>query len=257
MQTSLSLREFWKVLLLRPEAFEAVRRSETGLWISLRLFVAAGLIASIGVVYGELRDLGGGSFSDHLASTAAAIDDTAAGWPGRWMPATAGALATAADRLAGAAAAIASVEPPLGPSASQALRAIGAWVSRPFAALATWLAAFLPLMLAARLIGGRGSLRQQTSLLLLGFLPQALTLLSSFALPPGTSGAGAAAVLHLVAALWSLVIVVAALAAANGFSVGQATKVLVATIAAVAIAGALAAVLVERFAGPLLSLLLP
>jgi hypothetical protein len=105
-------------------------------------------------------------------------------------------------------------------------------------------------------MGGRGSLHQQVSLPLLAFLPQALTLLTSFALGQGSAAARLAMILRLVAAAWSLVILVCALPAANGFGRGQAAKVLLVTATAVLAVAALAALLVEPLAGPVLSLLL-
>jgi hypothetical protein len=105
-------------------------------------------------------------------------------------------------------------------------------------------------------MGGRGSLRQQGSLPLLAFLPQALTLLSSFALGQGSAVAGLAMILRLVAAVWSLVILVCVLATANGFGRGQAAKVLLVTATAALAVAALAALLVDPLGGPVLSRLL-
>jgi hypothetical protein len=103
-------------------------------------------------------------------------------------------------------------------------------------------------------MGGRGSLRQQVSLLLLGFLPQALVLLSSFDLEPGSSAAAVAMALRMGAGIWSLAILFAALAAANGFGRGQAAKVLLVTaVVLVGLAG-LVGLFVDRLAGPVLSL---
>jgi hypothetical protein len=162
----------------------------------------------------------------------------------------------AADRLQGASEAIVSVQPPLGQNASQALRAIGAWASQPIIALTSWMTLLLPVLLVARLMGGRGSLRRQVSLVLLAFLPQALLFLSSFDLEPGGAADTVAAALRVGAALWSLVLLVAALAIANGFGRGQAIKVLLATVAILLLVTALLALLLDRLAGPMLSLLL-
>jgi hypothetical protein len=256
MDASPSVGEFWKVLLLRTDAFESVRRSKAGLWLSLRLFVVAGLIASIGLLSSGLTDAGRSTFSDRLSTAAAALEHAAAGWPQQWTPNLAAAMSAAADRLQGAAAAIVSVQPPLGSGASQSLRAIGAWVGQPFLSLATWVAAMLPVLVAARLMGGRGSLRQQVSLILLAFLPQALVFLSSFDLEPGSTAAAAAAALRIGAGVWSLAILLTALAVANGFSRGQSAKVVLVTAVVLAAIAALLGLLGDRLAGPLLSLLL-
>jgi len=256
MDAPLSLGEFWKILLLRTETFEAVRRSQVSLWFSLRLFILAGLIASIGVLTSGLAEAGRTTFSDGLSTAAVSLEGTAAGWPSRFTPRLAAAIGAAADRLQAAAAAIESVQPPLGSSASQSLRAIGVWASQPFLQLAAWMAAILPVLLVARLMGGRGSLREQISLILLAFLPQALVLLSSFGPEPGSATASVAMALRVTAGVWSLAILLTGLAVASGFERGQAAKVLLVTVLAVAVVSGLLGLIVDRLAGPLLSLLL-
>jgi hypothetical protein len=86
--------------------------------------------------------------------------------------------------------------------------------------------------------------------MLLAFMPQALLFLSSFDLEAGSAAAGVATALRVGAALWSLVLLVAALAIANGFGRGQAVKVLLATAAILLGGSALIALLVDRLAGP-------
>jgi hypothetical protein len=256
MDASPSIADFWKILLLRTEAFDSVGRSKTGLWLSLRLFFLAGLIGSMGMLADGLAEAGQATFSDQLSTAAASMATAASGWPQRLTPQLAATMTTVAGRLQGAAETIASVQPPLGSGASQALRAVGAWVSQPILALTTWMTVLLPVLLAARWMGGRGSLRRQVSLVLLAFLPQALVFLSSFDVEPGTAAAAAATALRLGAALWSLILLVTALAVANEFGRGQAVKVIVVT-AVVLVAGAgLVGVLFDRLAGPVLSLLL-
>jgi hypothetical protein len=256
MDASPSIGDFWKVLLLRTETMNEIGQSKTGVWLSLRLFFLAGLIASIGLLAGGLAEAGQVTFSDQLSIAASSLATTASVLPQRWTPRLASAMNAAADRLQGASEAIVSVQPPLGQNASQSLRAIGAWASRPILALTSWMTVLLPVLLVARLMGGRGSLRRQVSLILLAFMPQALLFLSSFDLEPETAAATVATVLRVGAALWSLVLLVAALAIANGFGRGQAVKVLLATAAILLGGSALIALLVDRLAGPVLSLLL-
>jgi hypothetical protein len=253
MDASPSLGSFWKVFLLKTEFFDSIGRSKTGLWLCLRLFVLAGLVASIGLVANGLAEAGQVTFSEQL-STAASSLTVASGTLQQWTPQLAAAMTTLADRMQAAAAAIASVQPPLGTQPSAALRAIGAWASQPFLALAAWMSALLPVLLAARLMGGRGSLRLQVSLALLAFLPQALAFPLSFDLDPDTT-AGVALALRAIAGAWGLAILIVALSAANGFSRGQAAKVLLVTAVVLAALTGLTGWLLDRLAGPLLSLL--
>ena len=256
MNASLSIRDFWKFMILRPEAFDSLRGSPGSMWLSLRLFVLAGLIGSIGVLASGWAEAGQSSASDRLSAAASSVESAAGAWPSRFTPRLADAMTAIAARLEGAAAAIRSVEPPLGLQNSRALRALGTWLSQPFLSLTAWLTAVLPLLVGARLAGGRGSLRQQVSLILLAFLPQALVFPASFSLEPGSASAMALTAVRLGACLWSLVILVTALGIANGFTLGKAVTMLVTTaLALIAVAGLLT-LLADRLAGPLLSLLL-
>jgi hypothetical protein len=255
MDASPSIGDFWKVLLLRTETMNEIGQSKTGVWLSLRLFFLAGLIASIGLLAGGLAEAGQVTFSDQLSIAASSLATTASVLPQRWTPRLASAMNAAADRLQGASEAIVSVQPPLGQNASQSLRAIGAWASRPILALTSWMTVLLPVLLVARLMGGRGSLRRQVSLVLLAFMPQALLFPSSFDLEPGTAAATVATVPAPVPRQ-EPVLLVAALAIANGFGRGQAVKVLLATATILLGGSALIALLVDRLAGPVLSLLL-
>lgn len=256
MDASPSLGDFWKILLLRPATIESVGQSKTGVWLSLRLFFLAGLIGSIGVLAGGLAEAGQATFADRLSAAASSLTAAASGWPQQWTPRLAAAAEATAGRLQAASDAIVAVQPPLGSGPSQALRAVGAWVSQPLLALTTWMTMMLPILLVARLLGGRGSLRRQVSLMLLAFLPQALVFLSSFQLEPGGTATTLATVLRGIAVVWSLVILLVTLAAANGFERAQAAKVLLVTVVAVAAIAGLVGLLAERLAGPLLSLLL-
>ncbi|HMK09121.1 MAG TPA: hypothetical protein VK449_08850, partial [Anaerolineales bacterium] len=174
MESVPSIGDFWKILLLRDDALMTIRRSRGGFSLSLRLFLLAGLIASIGVLAGGLAQAGRTTTSDRLQAAAASVTQAASGPWMKYLPRLSAGLVALSDRLNGAATAVESVQPPLGSRTSQAIRAFGAWASQPFLSLAAWLAGILPFVLAARLLGGQGTLRQQVSLLLLAFLPQAL-----------------------------------------------------------------------------------
>lgn len=256
MNASISPSEFWKFLLLRKEAFESVRDSSGALWLSLRLFFVAGLIGSIGVLTTGWAEVQTTTLADRLTDAAASLDETASKPLLGWTPRLASALTAVADVLESGASAIRSVQPPLGVPASQALRAVGAWLSQPLLALTAWMTALLPLMLVARLMGGRGSLRQQMSLGLLAFLPQALVLLSSFGLEPNSTAAKAAIVASLLAGVWSLLIWLTASAVANRTSPGRSAAVLLVTCAVVFVLAAATAWIFESLAGPVLSFLL-
>jgi hypothetical protein len=73
------------------------------------------------------------------------------------------------------------------------------------------------IFLAARLFGGKGSLREHVSLFLLAFLPQALAVFNSFsALSSGFALAGQ--VLLVVAWIWGFLILVVVLNVAHDFN---------------------------------------
>jgi hypothetical protein len=256
MEASISLGEFWKFLLLRLPSYEAMRRAPNSLWIGLRLFVVAGLVASIGVLTTGLAEASQTTLAEQLSGAASSLDQAAECPVLAWTPRLASAITTTADRLRGAAAAVQAVQPPLGTSVSMSLRAVGAWLSQPLFSLTAWMIMFLPLILAARLMGGRGSIREQVSLGLLAFMPQALTFLSSFSPEPGTAAANVAMILRVVAVVWGLVIWVTASAIANGYNRGRAAQVLLVTVIALAAMAVVAGWLLDRLAGPLLTLLL-
>jgi len=256
MDASLRVVDFWKFLVLRNPSFEAVRQAPGSLWLSLRLFMLAGLIGTIGILTTGLAEAQRVTVADRLSAGAVSLDGAAENRLLRWTPRLASAMTIAADRMRQAAAAIEAVQPPLGSAASESLRAVGVWVSQPLLSLTGWLTVFLPLLVAARLLGGRGSLREQVSLGLLAFLPQALLFLSSFHPEPGTAGASVAAMLRVGAAVWSLAIWLTASAVANRYSRVQAAKVLVATIAALVLLTAISGWLLDLVSGALLSVLL-
>jgi hypothetical protein len=256
MDSAIAPADFWKFLLLRTTSFEALRKTSGSLWISLRLFLIAGLIGSIGILTTGLAEAGQTTLADQLSNAATSLEDTAGKPFLSWTPGLASALTTLADWLDQAAAALVSVQPPLGTQASAMLRAVGAWLGQPLLPLTAWMALLLPLSLAARLMGGRGAIREQISLGLVAFLPQALVFLTSFHLAAGSPAESVAVILNVVAAVWSLAIWLTASAVANGYGRGQSAKVLLATVAALLAIGALAGWLLDWLSATFVSLLI-
>jgi hypothetical protein len=122
-----------------------------------------------------------------------------------------------AEKAQEASAFFISLQPPLGKDTSLVLRATGRWLQIPLMLLANWLTVSMIIFLAARLFGGKGSLREHVSLFLLAFLPQALAVFNSFsALSSGFALAGQ--VLLVVAWIWGFLILVVVLNVAHDFN---------------------------------------
>ncbi|MCB0131235.1 MAG: hypothetical protein KDD78_10310 [Caldilineaceae bacterium] len=128
------------------------------------------------------------------------------------------------------------VEPPLGTRFSRVINLFGAWVATPFTVLAQWMLFGLVALLAAKSLGGRGTMTQHTVAMLLAAAPIVLTFMTYI---PDLSGwlplSTAAAVdyfgrfLALLGVAWSGLIVVRTLATAHEFSPWRAGGVLALT----------------------------
>jgi hypothetical protein len=106
---------------------------------------------------------------------------------------------------------------------AQGFIALGAWLSRPFAnsslplttvTLATWLGYGVWVMLAAKLLGGRGSLHGFFGSTAFFTAPHLLTILSPVPVVGG--------ILGIIAFLWGLIIYTAATAASHRLSMARA-----------------------------------
>lgn len=108
---------------------------------------------------------------------------------------------------------IAAVQTPLPAFLVRLLQWLGAWLSKPFALLASWLFISVWIMLFARLLGGQGNLLPYLSASALSTIPH---LLHAFDFIPclGT-------IIWLVAGVWGLIIQVKAVEITHGLSQGK------------------------------------
>jgi hypothetical protein len=127
--------------------------------------------------------------------------------------------------LAEAQEAVERLEPPLGVGASRFIHFLGRWLSTPFAVAATYLPLALVAMIAARVMGGRATLKQHLVAVALSVAPTALLFLTYAdnlsATMPVTIAWGielVGRVLGLIAIGWAAVILVKSLAVAHDFT---------------------------------------
>jgi hypothetical protein len=121
------------------------------------------------------------------------------------------------------------LEPPLGVRFSRLIHFLGRWLSTPFAVAVAYLPLALVAMIAARILGGRATLKQHLVAMALAVAPAVLLFLTYAGnLSPGipvTSALGiqlVGRVLGLIAIAWIVVILVKSLAVAHDFSYWRA-----------------------------------
>lgn len=131
------------------------------------------------------------------------------------------------------------LEPPLGIGFSRFLNVLGDWVETPFALLAAYLPVALVALLVAKLLGGKATIRQHLVAMSLAIAPAFLLVLIYWVSAPltgmtiitATVVRFLARVLALVGILWSVAILLKALAHAHEFSMWRAGGTLVLTYA--------------------------
>ncbi len=109
---------------------------------------------------------------------------------------------------------VAALPPRLPRPLAHTLQALGRYLSSPFAWVGGWLSYLLWVMLAAKLMGGRGGIRQMLATTSLYSIPQALNVLGFV---PFLGRA-----LWVVAFTWGLLVYVKAVAVANDFDWSKA-----------------------------------
>lgn len=130
-----------------------------------------------------------------------------------------------------------ALEPPLGVGFSRFLNLAGQWLSTPFALLAAYLPVALVALLMAKLLGGKATLKQHLVMMSLAIAPAVLLLLTYWVgnPPTGLTLITATVVrflsrfLVLVTIVWSLAILLKALAHAHEFSMWRAAGTLALT----------------------------
>ena len=128
------------------------------------------------------------------------------------------------------------LSPPLGTRPSRVIRQFGRWISTPFVVMSNYLVLALVSMIAANLLGGKATLRQHLTAVLLSSAPLVLLLLSLIPdTSPATTIATATAIalvgrlLALVGLIWAGIILIKGIALAHEFSWQRATGSLVLT----------------------------
>ena len=126
--------------------------------------------------------------------------------------------------LAEVRAGVEQFNPPLGPRFSRVIRMFGAWISTPLNLLAGWAYFGLVLLVAAKLLGGTGTVRQHLIGLLLATAPLFLLFFTYVpevtpAMPPSFNLAFDyyGRVLTLVAVAWALLILVKSMSVTHEF----------------------------------------
>ncbi len=146
------------------------------------------------------------------------------------------------------------VSPPLGPRPSRVIRLFGLWISVPFAIMANWFSLLLVAMLAAKILGGRATLSQHLTAVLLSAAP--LVLIFPAFIPdlsrviPITFAFAIALfsrILTLVGYAWAALILIKGLALAHEFSWWRALGILVLSAALLYILIPLAAVILSGY----------
>lgn len=218
------LAQFWGVLTLEPAVYAAIKNNKNGVWIALRFFILAAVLATIGQLSSVGDLLQKPDVSDFFDKMALRFE----GW-GRLHPLLLGdAMSDLSGSMQETSAFFTSLQPPLGKDTSLILRASGRWLQTPLNLLAAWLTASMAIFAAARLFDGKGSLREHVSLFLLAFLPQALAIFNSFA-AINASFAMAGQVFLVAAWIWGFFILFLALKTIH--NLGRPVTILLAVLA--------------------------
>jgi hypothetical protein len=160
--------------------------------------------------------------------------------------------------LAGVRQEAVNAQPPLGVPLSRTIRLAGDWLDSPLEFAATWLFFVLALLLAARSLGGSGSLRQHLTAALLATAPAVL--LVGLFIPPIASATGLpfAVALHvfarliaLIGVVWCAALLVKTVATAHGFTHWRALGAILLTVAVLLVVLPLFTALAAGFLLPL------
>jgi hypothetical protein len=236
------LHEYSHILQLHTPTYLAFKQAPDGLARALQLFFIVTLIAGIGVLFGIPVQAGRMVLAEGLDEAQGVVDTLSRaiepflnnGIPGVNVPpelsAAVGEASAAAGETLNALLATfeteaALLEPPLGTTASRIIRQFGRWLATPFAVMGDYLGLALAAMLAAKLLGGRATLSQHLTAVLLAAAPLVL-LLPAFIpdMSSVTTLATAAAIgvfgrlIALVALAWAAIILIKGLALAHEFS---------------------------------------
>jgi hypothetical protein len=218
------LSDFWNVLKLDRKVLRAIGDDRTGLWISLRLFLVISLLITIGELTSSLST-GPKGVGDGLDTLEARLDQLLT----RRLPSSVGNFVTnLSENVKSISTSLEQYAPPLGKEASYAIRSIGNWLSAPLSLLGGWMVAALAVFLVAKIFKGQGELRNHVAVFLLGFAPQILLVVSSFAFLNSTLG-WIGSILAVIAFIWSLIVIIAGIGNVHQLSAGKSLLILFVT----------------------------
>jgi hypothetical protein len=262
MQTA--WRKYNAILRLETEPFLAIKQAQDGLWWALKLFFVISLILGLGkwVALGEA--LGQATLAEQVQTLASQVERTGT------QVEQAGANMTGLSEqllgelirgigsfltgdvtefLTGLETQVIALEPPLGVRPSRIVKLFGDWLSTPFQLMANWLPFTLLVLVIAKLWGGQGTLREHLSLAALAVAPQLLAVLTYV---PPTSVMGIALgifgqTLSLVAVIWSLAILLKAVAIAHEIELKKSALILIGAFVVLYIALPIALIMVPSY----------
>ena len=244
------LREYSNILQLDTDTLLRFKYAPDGLVRALQIFFVVTLVAGLGILLGLPVQLDRPVLYEVLNETQELITD----FTGSVQPfleqnipflnspekiaEPVGELATAAgevtnELLLKAETEARAVSPPLGPRVSRVIRLFGQWLSVPFAIMSDWFYMVLVAMLVAKMLGGRATLGQHLTAVLLASAP--LVLLLPIYIPdlspviPFTFALGISIVSRLIAIVgfsWALLILIKGLELAHEFSWWRAIGIL-------------------------------
>lgn len=203
-------RQYLDILLLRTEAFESIRNASDGMAQAIRLFVLVSLFAGLGSCATELRptpalESASAQFEQMIGVLASVFDLSSQ---------DRGLLTELFELITDIVLRLIDVEPRMGRLPARLLSALGGWWGTPLRWLAFGFNYTLAVLLAAKLLGGTGTLKQHFSLTVLFAAPFTLTV---FRFVPYCS-----LPLLLVAWMWGLAIYIKGISVANEIGIGRA-----------------------------------
>lgn len=244
------LNTYSEILQLDTATMLAFKHAPDGLVRALQMFTIVALIAGLGLWLGIPVQLERPVLYEALDSTQVAIDRFSASVepflaqniPFLESPDNVAALlgdgAEAAGEAVNELLLMAEEEaellsPPLGTRTSRVIRLFGSWISVPFRVIAQWLPLVLVAMLLAKALGGRATLGQHLTAVLLASAPLVLLLPSLIPdlsrVMPLTFAAALALFGNVIALIgygWALLILIKGLALAHEFSWWRALGVI-------------------------------
>ena len=216
--------DFWNILKLDGKVINKIGDDKAGLWTSLRLFLVISLFITFGGLVASLST-GPKAVGNGLVALETRLDQLLM----RRLPSSLEDYVTnLSEKVESISAALEQYRPPLGREASYTIRSIGKWLSAPLTLLGAWMAAALAVFLVAKILKGQGELRNHVNVFLLGFAPQILLVLSSFAFLHSALG-WVGGILAVVAFFWSLAVLIAGMRNVHQITVGKSIAVLVVT----------------------------